>query len=137
MPHILAELESGRSVRLWPKGISMMPMLRQGMDSVILSPLPPKLKKYDIPLYRRKNGQYVLHRIVGVGETYTCMGDNQYQREPGVEHSRMIAVVTAFYRGDRLWQLNTLRYWLYCRLLPLVRFLRKIRYAVIRRRQGK
>ena len=30
-----------------PGGVSMLPMLRQGLDQVVLSPLPEKLKKYD------------------------------------------------------------------------------------------
>lgn len=68
----------------------------------MLSPLPEKLKKYDIPLYQRDNGQYVLHRVVAVEEDgYTCMGDNQFVEEKGLQHSQMIGVVTAFYRGEK------------------------------------
>ena len=67
MPLILEQLEAGKNVRFSPRGISMLPMLRQGVDSVVLSPLPSRLKKYDLPLYRRKSGQYVLHRVVEAG----------------------------------------------------------------------
>ena len=99
MPLFRERLEKGQTVRFMPRGISMLPMLRQGIDSVVLSPLPEKLKKYDLPLYQRPNGKYILHRIVGVGDTYTCLGDNQYDKEYGVEHQWMIGLVTAFYRG--------------------------------------
>ena len=114
-------LAEGKTVRFSPRGTSMLPMLRQGVDSVILSPLPPKLKKYDLPLYRRDNGQYVLHRIVKVGTTYTCVGDNQFVVEPGVRQGQMIAVVTAFCRGNRQYAVDSLGYWLYCRLWHISR----------------
>lgn len=115
MPLFRERLEKGQTVRFMPRGISMLPMLRQGIDSVVLSPLPEKLKKYDLPLYQRPNGKYILHRIVGVGDTYTCLGDNQYDKEYGVEHQWMIGLVTAFYRGEKYHSVNELSYKLYCR----------------------
>ena len=124
MPLFRERLEKGQTVRFMPRGISMLPMLRQGIDSVVLSPLPEKLKKYDLPLYQRPNGKYILHRIVGVGDTYTCLGDNQYDKEYGVEHQWMIGLVTAFYRGEKYHSVNELRYKLYCRSWYLYRRLR-------------
>lgn len=101
MPLFKERLAEGHTVRFGPKGTSMLPMIRQNIDTVVLAPLSGKLKKYDLPLYQRDGGQYVLHRIVKVtGDTYTCIGDNQYQYEPGVRHDQMIGVVTGFYRGE-------------------------------------
>lgn len=116
MPLILEALNAGKSVRFSPMGVSMLPMLRQGIDTVTLSPLPEHLSKYDIPLYRRTNGKYVLHRIVAVDETYTCMGDNQVEPEPGLRHEQMIALVTAFSRNGRTIPVTDPGYRLYCRL---------------------
>ena len=79
MPLIKERLAAGQSVRFSPKGTSMLPMLRQGIDSVVLSPLPKRLGKYDLPLYQRDNGQFVLHRIVAAEDSYTCIGDNQFE----------------------------------------------------------
>lgn len=93
----------------------MLPMIRQGIDKVVLSPISGELRKYDLPLYQRDNGHFVLHRIVKVGETYTCIGDNQFELEHGLRHDQMIAVVTAFYRGDKLHSVNELGYQIYCR----------------------
>ena len=124
MPLILEHLANGRSVRIFPKGTSMLPMLRQGIDSVTLSPNPGKLKKYDIPFYLRDNGQYVLHRIVRAGETYTCVGDNQFVFECGVRPDQMIALVTAFTRGSKEISVNSLSYRLYCRFWHYSRPLR-------------
>ena len=50
MPLWKERLEAGQSVRFSPKGISMLPLLRQGTDSVLLSPPTARLKKYDIVL---------------------------------------------------------------------------------------
>ena len=124
MPLFRERLAAGQSVRFSPRGVSMLPMLRQGVDSVVLSPLPDRLRKYDLPLYQRDNGQYVLHRVVKVGETYTCIGDNQFDYEPGLRQEQMIALVTAFYRGDRLWQCSSPIYRLYCILWHRSRALR-------------
>ena len=53
MPLLRERLAAGQTVRYLPfRGISMLPMLRQGKDSVELAPLPEKLKKYDLPLYQ-------------------------------------------------------------------------------------
>lgn len=116
IPLMREQLETGESVHFSPKGISMLPMLRQGVDSVVLSPLPEKLQKYDIPLYQRSNGHYVLHRVIHVGQTYTCMGDNQFVEEPGLLHSQMIGVVTGFYRKGKFHSVKEPGYRLYCRL---------------------
>ena len=124
MPLIRERLEAGKSVKFSPRGISMLPMLRQGIDSVVLSPLPEKLQKYDLPLYQRKSGQYVLHRIVAVGERYTCIGDNQFVYEPGLEREQMIALVTAFTRGEKRYSVTEPGYRLYCRLWHYSRPLR-------------
>lgn len=126
MPQIRELLAKGQSVRLYPKGVSMMPMLRQGIDSVMLSPVPGKLKKYDLPLYQRRNGHYVLHRILKVGETYTCIGDNQFTYEKGVRHEQIIAVVTGYYRDEEYRSVTSLRYKFYCRFRHWTRFLRHV-----------
>lgn len=126
MPVIREQLAAGRSVRFGPKGTSMRPMLRQGIDDVELSALPESLKKYDLPLYQRDNGQYVLHRIVKAGDTFTCIGDNQYLRETGVRPDQMIGLVTAFYRGDKRYPVTAWHYRLYCRLWHHSRWARHI-----------
>ena len=125
MPLFREQLAGGQSVRFYPKGTSMLPMLRQGIDSVVLSPLPEKLKKYDLPLYQRADGHYILHRIVRTGDTITCIGDNQFLLERGLKPEQMIGVVTAFYRGEKRHSVTEFKYWLYCRFWHYTRFLRR------------
>ena len=38
----------------------MLPLLVQGRDTVVLTAATEPLEKYDIPLYRRKDGSFVL-----------------------------------------------------------------------------
>lgn len=125
LPLMQEKLAAGLSVRFSPRGISMLPMLRQGRDSVLLSPLPDRLKKYDLPLYRRDDGKFVLHRIVGVGDGYTCAGDNQFHLERGVQQRHMIALVTAFYRDEREISVDAPGYKLYCRIWHYTRLPRR------------
>lgn len=83
-------------------GVSMRPMLRNRHDRVIIRPVGEKrLQKYDLPLYRRPDGKYVLHRIIGVEDGYYVIrGDNTYIKEK-VPDSWIIGVMSEFYRGDR------------------------------------
>ena len=126
MPLIRESLAAGRSVRFSPRGVSMLPMLRQGRDTVRISPAPERLRKYDIPLYQRKNGQYVLHRVVKAGQTYTCAGDNQFVLEHGIAHDQVIGVVTAFCRDGREIPVDALGYRIYCRFWHGTRSLRRL-----------
>ncbi len=124
MPMILEQLEQGRTVCFTPRGTSMLPMILGGRDQVVLAPITAPLKKYDLPLYQRKSGQYVLHRIVEAGQTYTCIGDNQFAYEPGVAREQMLAVVVGFVRKGKTWSVDSLAYRMYCRLWHCSRGLR-------------
>lgn len=125
MPLIREKLAAGESVRFSPRGISMLPMLRQGLDTVTISPPPEKLQKYDLPLYQRDNGKYILHRVIAVGDTYTCLGDNQFGKEQGVRHDQIIGLVTEFTRGEKTVSVKAWHYRLYCRFWAWTRFPRR------------
>ena len=114
MPQLQKSLEEGKHISFPPRGTSMRPMLRQGIDTVELTAAPEKLKKFDLPLYLRDDGQYVLHRIVKVGDAYTCVGDNQYDLEYPVRQDQILAVACAFTRNGRRIPVTALSYRLYC-----------------------
>lgn len=60
------------------KGTSMNPMLDQSTDLVKIVPSTSSLKVGDIPLFKRPNGDLVLHRVIGVRKKYyRICGDNQ------------------------------------------------------------
>lgn len=98
----------GGTFSFYPAGTSMQPFIVQGRDKVILSSVPDRLKKYDIVLYQRENGTYVLHRIVGLnGNIYTMRGDNQDYLEPGICVEQILAVVTSVERNGKIWKMNS------------------------------
>ena len=83
-------------------GTSMRPMLRNRRDRVIIRPTDgARLSKWDLPLYKRPDGKYILHRIIGVRDGYYIIrGDNTYAKEK-VPDEWIIGVMTEFYRGNR------------------------------------
>lgn len=133
IPLINERLKSGSSVRFTPKGHSMLPLLREGKDTVTLSPAKHPLKKYDIALFQRDDGSYVLHRIINIGETYTCIGDNQFTAEHKIKPQQIIAVVSAFSRNKKQHSVCELGYRAYCRIWHYSRFFRRcLKAAYIR-----
>ena len=55
----------GKNVTIIPKGNSMMPFIRSGKDSVILSPAGDEIAVGDIVLFKL-GGRHILHRIIHV-----------------------------------------------------------------------
>lgn len=133
IPLIRESLSLQQSVSFSPKGVSMLPMLRQGKDTVTLSAVNGQLKKYDIPLYRRDDGAYVLHRVVSAGKTYTCIGDNQFYFETGIRPDQIIAVVSGFTRGKKYRSVTSAGYRLYCRFWCGTRRMRWLLFRVKRK----
>ena len=118
LPVISEVIESGGEFRLYPRGTSMLPLIRQGVDSVVLVKKNEKCKKRDVILYRRANGQLVLHRIVKMEKNgaYTLCGDNQTYLERGIVQEDIFAVVPAFYRGEKRVQKGALSLEMYEKL---------------------
>ena len=133
----LAELEplirnafaEGKGFWLPVTGTSNLPTLSGGRDEIILGRVDRPLKKRDLPLYRRDSGQYVLHRVVSVQRdgTFTCCGDNQWTREPGIRPDQVIGKVIRITRKGKTFSPENLLYrtwvWLWVLLLPCRRIL--------------
>lgn len=97
-------------------GFSMYPMLRNRKDTIIIHPSKGRLKKYDIPLYKRGE-KYVLHRIVEVlQESYVICGDNCENKEYGITDEDILGVLTGFYRDNRKINMNGIFYKTYVRI---------------------
>ena len=124
-------MAQGQEVVLTITGHSMSPFMRHQKDQVVLVACDPHaLQPGDVPLYQRRNGKYVLHRIVerddgvvrtryGVKEAlpsrsaglrYTMLGDAQWQEEPGIEPDQIVAVATAFISRGKRWECDSTSY---------------------------
>lgn len=96
-----AEIEKNKVLGFVPGGNSMWPTLKNRGQSVIVLPKTEKLKKYDVALYRRDNGVYVLHRVMEpTSFGYIMCGDSQFTLEK-VKEENVFGVMTSFYRGKR------------------------------------
>lgn len=95
----------------------MMPLIRQNRDLVIIEEVNGRLKKYDVPLYKRDSGQYVLHRILKVRkDDYVICGDNRWRKEYGITDRHIIGVLTGIVRDGKTFLVNNKKYRLYVHL---------------------
>lgn len=109
-------LESGGEFLLSPKGKSMLPLIVQGKDRVVLKKYDNALpKKYDIVFYRRTDGIYVLHRMMKKQKdgSFVMCGDNQLLLEYDILPEQILGFVSAIHKGERLLSLSSLRYRIY------------------------
>ena len=95
----------------------MRPLIRQDRDILIIEKYEGRLKKYDVPLYKRDSGQYVLHRVLKVRDSdYVICGDNRYSKEYGITDRHIIGVLTAIVRDGKEIPINDWRYRIYVHL---------------------
>lgn len=110
-----------------PVGTSMMPLLRQKRDTVLVEKPIARLNKHDVALYKRKNGEYVLHRVMKTLDNgYVFCGDNQTFYEYGITDENILAVMTGFWRDDKFYSINDKSYVLYTKLWCFSLTLRKV-----------
>ena len=135
LPVIRDVLATGSEFSLKPRGKSMLPYLREGRDTVVLSPVTDPPKRGDILLYVRWNGTPVLHRVVRIEEdgTFTMRGDNQYSLEKGIADTQVVATVKRFYRREREMKTDALGARLYLMRRAFTYPFRRIARAVLRR----
>lgn len=110
---MLRELaEEGKLVSMAITGSSMSPFLIHQRDSISFSKPGRELRKGDMVFFRRRDGQYVMHRICRVeGGNYYMIGDAQTVVEGPVGRGQIFALVTKVRRkgkwigpGDFLWE---------------------------------
>ncbi len=82
-------------------GVSMLPMLKTGRDTVVIEQKQNRLSPLDVALYKRGDGAYVLHRVLSVTEDgYIIRGDNCYADEIVPEYA-VLGVLREFYQKDK------------------------------------
>ena len=96
-----AALAAGGYFRLWPRGRSMLPLLREGLDSVLLA-APTDIRCGDILLVRTPEGKFLLHRAVALTEdTVTLAGDALTTTEGPMPRACILARAVRIYRKER------------------------------------
>ncbi len=115
------------------RGTSMLPMLRQGRDLVIIEPLKRRPQVFDVVLYRRGDGAHVLHRIIKVRKSdYVTRGDHTYRKETGITDQDIEGILTAFVRNGRQYHMTDPEILLFGRIWNLLFPLRLILWRFYR-----
>ncbi|MGN1134549.1 MAG: S24/S26 family peptidase [Oscillospiraceae bacterium] len=125
-------VDSGGEFLMYPKGVSMLPFIKEGRDSVMLVKQKGDLKKNDIPFYKRDDGHYVLHRVMKAENgVYTICGDNQTYLEKGITNDQIIAVVSYVNRKGKKVDSSSLLYKIYLFFWQSI-FLRRVCFKILR-----
>ena len=82
-------------------GTSMLPLLHQGKDNIIVVKPEERLKKYDVALYVTDKGKYIMHRVVEVHDDhYIITGDNLLAKEY-VTDDMICGKLVGFYKNGK------------------------------------
>lgn len=112
-PIIEETVNSGTDVKLKVSGTSMYPLVGSRRDSVLLTKAG-NLKVGDVPLYKREDGRFVLHRIVQIRDgAYGMRGDFEQKVEYPIKIDQIIAVAKGFYRNERYISCDSFWYKMY------------------------
>ncbi len=133
LPLIEEALSAGAPFTFFPRGGSMMPMLRQGLDRAeIVSKKKRAPKKGEVILYRRKNGDFILHRIIKENKdgNFTTCGDAQLMPEYGVKAESIIAVLSGFFREDVYISADNKKYKSYVKKQMLLRYPKRLKSII-------
>ena len=127
------------------KGVSMMPLLRENRDLIVVRRKEPgRLHKYDVVLFQRANGEYVLHRILKMNQnSYWIVGDNCAFGEM-VTDEQILGILTEIVRDGKTIEVTDKKYlcfvYIWTALFPVrsfrIRFIGRLT-AVVHKLTGR
>ena len=108
----------------------MRPLIKAGRDAVLVKAKDGRLVRFDVGLFKRENGDYVLHRVMAVQpDGYLFCGDSQTFTET-VREEQVLGVMAALTRKGRKVDLDGPGYRAYvalwCGLFPVRRVFLKV-----------
>ena len=139
LPLIYDVISKGGEFRLTPNGVSMMPLIRPGVDSVSLV-LPINVKKGDVVLYKRDDtAQFVLHRVLDIKkDKYIVCGDNQKAIEY-ITEKNILAKIKNIYKDGKAIDIENKKYKKYVKKqikrknkIKICLFLSKIKHKIFK-----
>lgn len=99
-------------------GFSMYPLLVDHKDSVYIEKIDT-FKKYDVLLFRRKDGQLVLHRLIGFSDDMLVLcGDNDFIAEK-IYKNQVIGIMKEFSHNGKVYKVNNIWYKIYSKVWNL------------------
>ena len=113
-----SEIDKHGTIVYKVSGTSMLPLLKQETDLVVICKISAPLKPRDIVLYQRDNRTFVLHRVIEVhGDSYTMRGDNCSQLEHGIRRDQILGKLTQIVRDGKSIDLSSRSYEAYARIM--------------------
>ena len=118
----------GHEVSIPVVGSSMTPFLGDGRDRVFARAPSRPVRRGDIVLYRRRNGDFILHRVYrvhgrGDAAAFDLVGDAQDRIERNIQRDQIFAVVTRARRKGKLIEPGGVYWWffqfIWIRLVPV------------------
>ena len=96
-------LAAGKTLHINPEGISMLPLIKAGRDSVYINSITfENANKGDIVLYRNEYNLLVLHRLVKKTPTaFYTVGDNQLISAGPYDKEKLLGKMIGMERGGR------------------------------------
>ena len=142
LPFIEEAFSKDMTFKIPITGTSMNPFLVEGRDYVLIEKSSLPLEIGDVPLYRRDNGTFVLHRVVDKTEKgYVMCGDNQFILEKGIEDRHIIGVMCTVCRDGKTFSVDDEEYIkLKNKYVSNVKTrypVRRLKYKLYRMRNGK
>ncbi len=128
------ELDTHGNIIYTNKGVSMLPLLRQGRDVMCIEKrTDQRCKRYDAVLFKRDNGQYILHRITKVLDGgYYIIGDNCFSGEY-VREEQVLGILTSIRRDKKTIRVTDFGYLCYVHIWRPIRMAwRRIRRCYYR-----
>lgn len=132
---ILQQISEGKRVCIRAKGSSMLPLIRDEKDKIVLEKLNPKsLHKGNIVLAILPSRTYVIHRIEDInGNKVTLRGDGNLASREHCTTDNILAEVALIHRGKKSIDRHSFFWKITPILWPSHPFLRRICLGVYRR----
>ena len=142
LPFIEEAFSKDMTFKIPITGTSMNPFLVEGRDYVLIKKPCLPLEIGDVPLYRRNNGAFVLHRVVDKTENgYVMCGDNQFILEKGISDRHIIGVMCTVCRDGKMFDVDDEEYIKikekYVRNVKTRYPVRRLKYKLYRLKNGK
>ncbi len=95
-------------------GVSMLPMLKNRRDTIVILPKTKRLQPLDVALYKRGDA-YILHRVlIPIDGGYLIRGDNCYADEH-IKEEDVIGVLSEFFRKNKHYYCTDKKYLVYAK----------------------
>lgn len=126
-------LNENHEVNFTVMGTSMTPIIRNGLDSVVIKKAEPKdVKKGDVILFSPVDDKYLLHRITKITqEGFESTGDGNIFRDGFFPFDTLIAKVIKIERKGKIIPENNFFYKLYAKVWMALFPIRKYLLAIL------